>query len=321
MTVPITAVVVTYNSAHCVEACLASLRKTVGPDEIVVVDNASSDGSVEAARRVAPEAVVIETGANLGFGRASNRGAASASSTYVMFVNPDVVFVRADRAALDAELEQRALGLLVPLLVWGGRPPQHYVYPYLSWPRNVLRQTWSHLWPRELRRRSQLAQDPADSWPAATVLLVRREEFLDAGGFDERYFLYAEDVDLARRYRARGLPVRLTNALVAEHERAGSSASNDDARPVPHAWSIIGTLEYVSIWDGEQAAARAAAMTLWSLRVQRLLLRVLPGLRMARKRRQVAAMHAFLLAHAAADARDGGFCPGARAALRASRLS
>jgi GT2 family glycosyltransferase len=145
---------------------------------------------------------------------------------------------------------------------------------------------------------------------------VRRAEFRSVGGFDPRYFLYAEDVDLARRYRAGGLPLRLTDALTAEHAGAASSASEDDTKPVPHAWSILGTLEYVSVWEGPRAAARAASFVVWSLRVQRALLRALPGPRFARKRRQVEAIAAFLAAHAGAAEREGAYCPGARLALR-----
>jgi GT2 family glycosyltransferase len=180
----------------------------------------------------------------------------------------------------------------------------------------VLGRTWAHVRPRELRNRPRLADSPADAWAAATVLVVRRDEFRSVGGFDPRYFLYAEDVDLARRYRAHGLPVRLTDALTAEHEGASSSASEDDTKPAPHAWSILGTLEYVSIWEGEDAAARAARLVLRSLRLQRALLRALPGRRFARKRRQVEAIEAFLVAHARGEGADRSYCPGARVLLR-----
>jgi GT2 family glycosyltransferase len=148
------------------------------------------------------------------------------------------------------------------------------------------------------------------------VLVARREEFRSVGGFDPRYFLYVEDVDLSRRYQGRRLPLRLTDGLIAEHAGAASSASDDDTKPIPHAWSILGTLEYISIWEGEEAAARAARIALRSLRLQQTLLRLLPGRRFARKRGQVEAIEAFLVAHARAEPADGSYCPGAQVPLR-----
>lgn len=316
MTAPLSAVVVTYNSAHCVGQCLRSLREVVEPAEIVVVDNASADGSADAVRRAAPDALVLEPGANLGFGRAVNLAVEQAASPYVMLVNPDVVFMCADRAALARDLAHDPFGLLVPLLVSHGRPAQHFVYPYRSWKRWVFEEAWIYMKPRELGRRATLAPPGEDGWPAATVLIVRRDEFRSVGGFDARYFLYAEDVDLARRYRAHGLPLRRTDALTAEHAGASSSASDDDTKPIPHAWSILGTLEYVSTWEGERAAARAAWFVLHSLRLQRALLRTLPGPRFARKRAQIEAIEAFLVAHARDDEVDGSYCAGARVLLR-----
>src|SRR5712692_8881096 len=92
----VSVVVVTYNSSHCVEQCLASVTEQLHPAEIIVVDNASDDDSVEIVRRAAPDAVVIESGTNLGFGRACNLGVARARCDAVMFVNPDVVISRAN---------------------------------------------------------------------------------------------------------------------------------------------------------------------------------------------------------------------------------
>ena len=125
----ITAVVVTYNSAHCVGECLGSIDAQLRPHEIVVVDNASTDGSVAEVRRVSPAALVIEPGENLGFGRACNLGVAHSSGDTVMFVNPDVSISRANLDALGrCLLEPKQLGLLVPLLSEAaGAAPRHQI--------------------------------------------------------------------------------------------------------------------------------------------------------------------------------------------------
>ena len=86
----VSAVIVNYNARDHLVACIRSLRDD-GVEEVVVVDNASSDGSLDAAGRADPAAVLVPTGGNLGFGAAANRGLAVASGEYVVVMNPDVV--------------------------------------------------------------------------------------------------------------------------------------------------------------------------------------------------------------------------------------
>ncbi len=321
-------VVVTYNSAHCIARCLASVAEQLRPAEIIVVDNASQDGSVEAVRRAAPQATVIEAASNLGFGRACNLGVERARSGAVLFVNPDVGIAAVDRGALAESLAQPRLGLLVPLLAPSAdASASHQVFPYRWWLRAILRQTWAHLRPRELQRAPRPARSATGVWAAAALIAVRRDEFVALGGFDPRYFLYGEDLDLSRRYRDRGLEIRLTDSLVGHHALSTSSASTDSLRVAPLAWSLLGTLEYLSIWEGDRVAKRGAATALTTFRLQRRLIQALgwvPGLRgrTGRKRRQIAEIEAFLLAHAGANGEAGGevapYCPGAGAALRSA---
>jgi GT2 family glycosyltransferase len=306
-----------------VEQCLASVTEQLHPAEIIVVDNASDDDSVEIVGRAAPDAVVIESGTNLGFGRACNLGVARARCDAVMFVNPDVVISRANHRDLELALTQPRLGLLVPLL---SRLPdasaQHQIFPYRPWLPVVLGQAWSHLRPRELQRPRRPARSVENAWAAAALLFVRREEFLALGGFDSRYFLYGEDLDLSRRYRDRGLGLQLTDSVVGHHSGSASSASADSLRIAPLAWSVLGTLEYLSLWEGDRVAKRAAATVLRTFRFQRRLLRGLmriPGLRgrATWKQQQIEQIEAFMHAHAQADNAAGAssYCPGAGAAL------
>jgi N-acetylglucosaminyl-diphospho-decaprenol L-rhamnosyltransferase len=322
----VSAVVVTYNSAHCIEECLRSLVTVVAPDELIVVDNASVDESLVAVRRAAPDAVVIESSANIGFGRACNLGVARARGDHVLFVNPDVVVTRADLAALRAALSVSVLGQLVPLLSSAqGAAAEHQIFPYRGWRRIVRERTLSLLRPREARHIARPARSAKNAWAAAALLVVSRREFLDLGGFDDRYFLYAEDVDLSRRYRERGLSLRLTGAIVGHHVGAASSDVGEGLRVAPLAWSILGSLEYLTIWDGERVGRRAASAALRTLRAELWLLQGLgsvPGLRRRarRKSQQVEEILAFLSSRAF-EPDDPGlppFCPGATAALSAA---
>ena len=302
----ISVVVVTFNSAHCIEHCLTTITERLRPLEIVVVDNASADGSADAARRAAPEAIVIDSGENLGFGRACNLGAERARCTTVLFVNPDVGITAVDRAELEAVLGRPQLGLLVPALASShDSAPAHQVFPYRPWRRTIVRQTWAYLRPRELQHAPRPARSAANAWAAAALLAVRREEFVAVGGFDRRFFLYGEDLDLSRRYRDRGFELRLTDSLVGHHAQSTSSSSVDSLRVMPLAWSLLGTIEYLSIWEGDRVAARAAASALRTFRLQRRLLgalRLIPGMsaRARRKAGQVEEIEGVLVAHAAA---------------------
>lgn len=320
--VRVSAVIVTYNSAHCVGACLASIVEQLQPHEIIVVDNASTDATIEAVHQAAPSSIVIESSSNLGFGRACNLAVTRATGDVVAFVNPDVSISRANLEELESDLRRAQLGLLVPLLsTTRGARPRHQIFPYLPWRWVLLRQTWSHFIPRELKRPARPARSTAEAWAAAALLFVRKGEFVELGGFDSRYFLYGEDLDLSRRYRSNGLDMHLTDSVVGHHSGAASSTSDDSLRIDPLGWSLLGTLEYLSHWSGDRVAARGAAMVLFNFRVERRLLggmNRIPKLgRVARKLRQVERLEAFLLDHARApDPGVSGHCRGARVALR-----
>jgi glycosyltransferase involved in cell wall biosynthesis len=87
----ISAVVVTYDSAACVGRCIASVKEALPNAELVVVDNGSQDETTRAVRESAPDARLIESGENLGFGCACNVGAEAAQGSYLLLLNPDVV--------------------------------------------------------------------------------------------------------------------------------------------------------------------------------------------------------------------------------------
>jgi hypothetical protein len=129
------------------------------------------------------------------------------------------------------------------------------------------------------------------------MLLSRRDEFLGIGGFDERYFLYAEDLDLCQRYRSRGFRLRTTDALAGIH-RQGRSSSPDEGQPVFRAgWSLLGLIEYIARWNGQASARRAAAITLGTFRLQVGLLSIAGALgikRATRKRTEIIAVDRFV---------------------------
>jgi GT2 family glycosyltransferase len=229
-------IIVSYNARDDLVACLRSLTDAppaIG-HEIVVVDNASADGSVSAARGV-PNVRVIETGANLGFARANNVGFRETSGAFVLLLNSDTIVPPGAIDRLVADLEAHPEAAIVgPRIVDGlGRP--EISFGAMMGPFNeLLQKTRGRLHARHARpvdawidRRMRVARY-AD-WVSGACLLVRRRAAEEAGLLDERFFIYAEDVDFCAAVRARGHKVRFTPAAEIVHHRGRSVATN---RPV-----------------------------------------------------------------------------------------
>ena len=226
----VSAVVVSYNSAGYLAPCLASLRAE-GVDEIVVVDNASVDGSVEAARMADPAAEVVETGANLGFGTGANRGVTLTSGDYLLILNPDTVVEPGTVKALVAALDRDpGLGLVGPRMenLDGTVYPSVRRFPDLAvafghafvglvWPANPFTRRYRMLdWDHDL------AASDVD-WVGGACLLVRRTAYDVVAGFDEGYFMYVEDVDLCWRLHQAGWRIGYEPAGRVVHALGASS--------------------------------------------------------------------------------------------------
>jgi N-acetylglucosaminyl-diphospho-decaprenol L-rhamnosyltransferase len=207
----VSAIVVSYNSAAYLPACVASLRAE-GVAQVVVVDNASSDGSVGAVRAADPAVDVVESGANLGFGGGANRGADVCSGDYLLILNPDTVVEPGTVKALSEALDRDpGLAIVGPRMenLDGTLYPSVRRFPELTvaaghafvgliWPRNPFTRRYRMLdWDHD--------RPAADvDWVGGACLLVRRSAFDVVAGFDERYFMYVEDVDLCWRMHQAG---------------------------------------------------------------------------------------------------------------------
>jgi GT2 family glycosyltransferase len=218
-------VVVTYRSADTISECLSSLRgASVTPIEIVVVDNASPDGSVDAARRADPAATVIVQPTNAGFGAANNAGVAALDppTRFVLFANPDTVWPAGSIDALVTRL-QEGIGVLSPTLINPGGDVQPIgeddlrLIPVL---RGMTR-LGPPIRPREIYGEVDWLHTAAALVPMAVVRAI--------GGFDERFFLFAEDADFCRRVRALGKQVVMTPDVRITHIGGASMDASHDA--------------------------------------------------------------------------------------------
>ncbi|TFZ60473.1 glycosyltransferase family 2 protein [Methylorubrum sp. Q1] len=208
---PLTAIVVSHDSADALPACLAALARESIP--AIVVDNASRDGSVAVAR--AHGARVIAHPRNEGYGRANNIGVRAAEGArHVLILNPDLVLQPGAAAALLAAAQAWSdAGLLAPRIHEpDGRffyQPRSLLAPYLTNPKG---------------RRDLPEGDACAPFLSGACLMIERAFFLDLGGFDENIFLFYEDDDLCRRVADAGRALIHVHGAVALHGRGRSSA-------------------------------------------------------------------------------------------------
>ncbi|MEX0833642.1 MAG: glycosyltransferase family 2 protein [Actinomycetota bacterium] len=225
----VTAVVVNFNSGERLQKLLSLLSEEV--IAVVVVDNASSDGS--AATPDSPSVKTIRNESNEGFAAAANRGAARASSSWILFVNADV-HTRAGQVAALVEGLDGSTAVVAPLQIDGRGEPLQESGGYRPGLGRFL--LWSVL-PGSMHGRfgPWLAApfpiaDTGLPWVSGAMIAVRRDVFESTGGFDERFFLFLEDVDLCRRIGTLGYRVVLRGSIRVRHEVGqGDPARRQDA--------------------------------------------------------------------------------------------
>lgn len=193
----------TYNSGHVIERCLNSLGEFIA--SVLVVDNGSSDNTLEILSRAGVP--VLSLGNNLGFGRAASQGARNASSEYVMFCNPDCQVTPEFLKLAVATLAGDPLGCAVPEIIRQGEDSVAGVQPGYTRKKLLKDMIETNLGRSSLVRRLERMpglHDPAWHWPLGVCLVLTREFFLRLNGFDPRFFLYCEDVDLGLRISRAG---------------------------------------------------------------------------------------------------------------------
>lgn len=226
-------VIVTYNSAGQIDDCLRSIVHDGRPHvvhEILVVDNASADGTTQLIREHWSDARIVDAGANLGFARANNLGIRSSSGDLILLLNPDTVVPAGAIDTMVSVLESRPdVGIIGPRLVDAAGRTELSFGRMMS-PLAELRQK---ILVRSSGRRGVLAtyvnaltqHEREVDWVSGACLLVRRADAEAVGLMDERFFMYAEDVDFCAAVRARGRRVLFTPAATVTHLRGQSRAS------------------------------------------------------------------------------------------------
>jgi N-acetylglucosaminyl-diphospho-decaprenol L-rhamnosyltransferase len=226
----IAAVVVNYNAGPALCECVASLEAEA-VSEIVVVDNGSVDGSMALLARRSPRAKPIACTRNLGYGGGANLGARASKAPYLLVCNPDLVVSPGAVSRLAAVLDESpTVALAGPMLrqVSGEVYPSGREFPSMaeSVGHGFVGLFWGgNPWTLRYRRIGQEQHRPriAD-WVSGAFFLARRDAFDEVGGFDERYFMYVEDVDLCWRLHEAGWEIAYEPGAEVVHQQGLSTS-------------------------------------------------------------------------------------------------
>ena len=225
-TADLAVVVVNYNAGEYLARCVASVVEAAGAlaVDVLVVDNASHDGSARLAVARAPQVRLIENPNNRGLSAAWNQGARSVDAPWILFLNPDAEVCRGDLDAFVSAGERRPdVAVLGPVI----RNPDGTVYESgRVFPTVVQAVGHAFLGPfapdnRFTRAYRQASWDRTTErevdWVSFAAMLIRRSAFDQVGGFDEGFWLYGEELDLCARLRDAGWKVLATPTLEVIH--------------------------------------------------------------------------------------------------------
>jgi GT2 family glycosyltransferase len=284
----ISVIVVSFNTQAMLRQCLQSVLAECGREgiaaEILVVDNASSDGSADMVDREFSASAVpvrlIRSEVNLGFGAANNVAFEQAQGRYLVLLNSDA-FIHPGglRLALEHMDANRSAGIGGGKLVGRDNQPQPSARAFPSIWNDALVQTglaarYSHsrIFGAPDRTWADLNQPAEVDWMPGAFLIVGREALVKAGLFDPAFFLYYEEVDLCRRVKAAGFGIEYWPDIIVTHIGGESSSQLPSQKLSSHArevvlWRMRSTLLYYRKHHGWQARlAMYLELFLYSLR-------------------------------------------------------
>jgi N-acetylglucosaminyl-diphospho-decaprenol L-rhamnosyltransferase len=238
-------VVVSYNTREHLRTCLESVLRD-DPGTVIVVDNGSSDGSVEMVQSQFPSVQLIFDPRNRGYGAAANLGFAASTTECVVLLNSDTVLSPGTLASLSAYLHEHAQVGIVgprlrnldgtlqrscfpfpsPLTAFLGETHLGYLIRFVPVLRARHPRTWPHNEPREM------------PWILGAALAIRRAAFEQIGGFDEAFFMYAEEIDLCYRMQRRGWKIHYAPVADVVHFGGASTSRYRSAMRVQFYASI-----------------------------------------------------------------------------------
>ncbi|HXV19199.1 MAG TPA: glycosyltransferase family 2 protein [Candidatus Omnitrophota bacterium] len=227
-------IVVNYETPDYTLQCLRSIEenKPACAYEVIVIDNGSSDGSLEMIRSGMPSAICIETGANLGFARANNLGISNARGEFILLLNSDTKVLDSclDRM-VEYLIQNPKVGVVGPRqldgagklqLSWGAFPT-FFTEIYRKLVHQKL--SMNDLKIRDYLEEKYSGQSDVD-WVSGSCLLARRGALMDSGLLDGHFFMYFEDIDLCRQVQKKGWRIQYLSDWTILHFGGVSAKKN-----------------------------------------------------------------------------------------------
>lgn len=254
-------IIVSWNVRELLRRCLSSVFDSEGPElEVIVVDNASQDGSAALVHQDFPQARLIQNRENLGFTKANNQALAESLGRYLLLLNPDTEVVGQALTTMVSYMDaHHGVGALGPKLLNpdGSVQSSRRRFPTLTtaFLESTILQRW---FPKsEALRRYYLLDRPEDEeqevdWVVGACLLIRRKALEETGPLDEDYFMYSEELDLCYRLKKKGWKVvYLPQAQVIHHE----GKSSEQVIPARHIHfqrsKVLFFRKHFGIWQSE----------------------------------------------------------------------
>jgi GT2 family glycosyltransferase len=239
-------VIVNYNAGDYVSRCVASVLGSTGGArvDVLVVDNASADGSAQRAARAHPEVRLIENAYNRGLSAAWNQGILNTSAPHLLLLNPDAEIWSGDLAAIVRTFQESPdVAVVGPVVRNADGTMYESGRKFPTLPEAIGHAFLGPFLPRNRFTRSYKITDWARTterevdWVSGSCWAVRRAALDEVGMMDESFFLYGEELDLCTRLRAAGWKVLFTPALEVVHE-GGVSTGRSRATHLMHSASV-----------------------------------------------------------------------------------
>ncbi len=269
-------IIVNYRSWKRLSACLHSIEQQGLQElEVIVVDNFSNDGEGEAFAAQFPKVKWIMQNTNGGFAQACNKGAAHAHGNWLLFLNPDTILNTTVLQPLLERSEKETDWKLIGIRQLNDAGKDTH-------PHGVFLKWWN-VWP-PFRSLERLIKGPEFSkqyfstasvsfpdWISGAFVLIRKNDFQELGGWDERFWMYYEDMDLSKRAADKGWKRVMYNELVCIHSHGGSSRINHDIKALTKSTVIKSASIYINKYITGFARLVAQA-TLYKITIIDLLL-------------------------------------------------
>lgn len=233
-------IVVNFNSGSHLHRLIGPIINNPKIEKIVVVDNGSTDSSIKSLRsRIkSPKLSVIENTYNLGFSRAANLGVSSTNTEYILLLNPDTIISSASIDKLILESERNRDAVVAPKLMGTAGKPQSSCFRKQTL-MNAIKEYWLGKKYSYSKYTPQTRSTQRVWCAVAAVWMMPRSVWDRLGGFDEKYFLYFEDLDFCRKAEKSGVKILYAGHIRVKHLHGLSAASNPDSQKELHNSSLL----------------------------------------------------------------------------------